>query len=71
MLDLTSDHKEEEWIIFDADIIGDIKLCIPNYGQMACLQIINEADTFEALLLGGVDKDNKLKSEVWRLEISF
>jgi hypothetical protein len=38
---------------------------------MACLQIINEADTFEALLLGGVDKDNKLKSEVWRLEISF
>ena len=38
---------------------------------MACLQIINEADTFEALLLGGVDKDNKLKCEVWRLEISF
>ena len=38
---------------------------------MACLQIVNEANIFEALLLGGVDSNNKSVRDIWRLTIKF
>lgn len=71
LLELAAEDNEQVWISLEADIIDDVKQNVPNYGQMACLQIVNEANTFEALLLGGVDSNNKSVRDIWRLTIKF